>query len=106
MKSKTSKAIHKPIHVDVFHMTGESSYRCILELDLMARNLLIEEFPKSREFITRSNAPDSWIFDTVVHDLAGIGRFVAGLANHIRILDAPELKEYLSKYAKKYLEKI
>ncbi len=101
-----SKAIHKPIHVDVFHMTGQSSYRCILELDLMARNLLIEEFPKSREFITRSNAPDSWIFDTVVHDLAGIGRFVAGLANHIRILDAPELKEYLNKYAKEYLEKI
>lgn len=101
-----SKAIHKPIHVDVFHMTGENNIHCILEVDLMARNLLIEEFPKSKEYLTKYNDADLWKFDTIVHNVAGIGRFVAGLANHIRILDAPELSDYLRNYAKMYLDNI
>ena len=105
-KPWVSTAIHKAIHVDVFHMTGEANYHCVLELDLMARNLLVEEFPKSREFITKTSSLDLWTFDTIVHNLAGIGRFVAGLANHIRILDAPELKLYLNKYTREYLDNI
>lgn len=74
-----------------------------LELDLFARNLLIEEYPKSKDDLKKTGDPNKWIFDTKVYNVAGIGRFFVGLANHIRIIDAPELKEYIQKYVKESL---
>ena len=97
------KMIHKLIKVDAFHMSGEKSIKCCLELDLFARNLLIEEYPKSKDDLKKTGDPNKWIFDTKVYNVAGIGRFFVGLANHIRIMDAPELKEYIQKYVKESL---
>jgi len=97
------KALHKDIKVDVFHMSGDKKIHCTLELDLMARNLLIEEFPTSKEYLSKSGDQNLWILDIDVYQLPGIARFYAGLANHIRILDAPELKQYIKQYANDYL---
>ena len=95
---------HKKIEVDVFHMTGEKPIHISLQLDLMAKNLLIEEYPSAKNHISPHKGDNNiWYFDTDVYQLEGIGRFYIGLANHIKILNAPELKEYIADYSKKYL---
>lgn len=100
------KGVHKDIKVDAFHMSGERTIHCTLELDLMARNLLIEEFPMTKEHLTKAGDQNLWILDIDVYQLPGIARFYAGLANHIRILDAPELVEYMKVYVKNYLSNL
>lgn len=97
------KGVHKDIKVDAFHMSGEKMIHCTLELDLMARNLLIEEFPLTKEHLSKAGDQNLWMLDIDVYQLPGIARFYAGLANHIRILDAPELVEYMKAYVRDYL---
>lgn len=102
-KTWLHKLQHKVIKVDAFHMSGEKSIKCCLELDLFARNLLIEEYPKSKDDLKKTGDPNKWIYDTTVYNVAGIGRFVIGLANHVHIIEAPELKEYIRNYFKECL---
>ena len=97
-------ASHKKVDVDVFHMTGDTPVHVSLQLDLMAKNLLIEEFPTAKNYIKPHKGDDNiWYFDTNVNKLEGVGRFYMGLANHIKILEAPELQEYVKDFTKKYL---
>ncbi len=97
------QASHKKINVDVFHMTGDSPVHVSLQLDLMAKNLLIEEYPSSKNFIKSHKGDDNiWYFDTNVYKLEGVGRFYMGLANHIKILDAPELQSYVKEFARQF----
>ena len=44
-----------------------------------------------------------WYFDTEVYQMEGIGRFYLGLANHIKILQAPELEQYVATFVKENL---
>ena len=70
------------------------SCRVSLQLDLMAKNLLVEEFPSAKEFIK----PD-------VYQIEGLARFYIGLANHIKILNAPELEKFIASFVKDNLLK-
>ena len=95
---------HKAVNVDVFHMNGDTTTRISLQLDLMAKNLLIEEYPRAKEFITGQKGDENvWFFTTDICKIEGIGRFYIGLANHIQILEGDELRQYAKEYAKKYL---
>ena len=97
-------ASHKKIDVDVFHMTGDTSFHVSLQIDMMAKNLLIEEYPTSKNYITpHKGDANIWYFDTNVNKLEGVGRFYIGLANRIKILDAPELEAYIKEFTKTYL---
>ena len=99
-------AAHKKIDVDAFHMSGTKPIPVSLQLDLFAKNLLVEEFPSSKEFIKPHKGNDNiWYFDTDVYQMEGIGRFYLGLANHIKILKAPELEEYVDSFVKDNLKK-
>ena len=70
----------------------------------MAKNLLIEEFPKAKEFVIGQKGDENvWYFTTDICRIEGIGRFYIGLANHIQILEGEELKNYAMEYAKNYL---
>jgi hypothetical protein len=46
---------------------------------------------------------DRWILDTTVSGMEGVGRFVIGLASEVKIIDSPELKDYISQYVKTHL---
>lgn len=97
-------ASHEKIEVDVFHMTGDKPVHVSLQLDLMAKNLLVEEYPSAKTHIQPHKGDvNIWYFDTNVYKMEGIGRFYIGLANHIRILDAPELEEYVRDFCERYL---
>lgn len=98
-------ASHKAVKVDVFHMNGDITTRISLQLDLMAKNLLIEEYPRAKDYITGHKGDENiWYFTTDVCRMEGIGRFYIGLAEHIKILEGDELKKYAKEYAEKHLK--
>ena len=96
---------HQKICVDAFHMTGDKEITISLQLDLLAKNLLVEEYPRTKDDITQQRGNDNvWYLTTKVYNIAGIARFYLGLAEHISILDAPQLQSYVKEYKEKYLD--
>ena len=91
---------HERQGMDVFRMAGREEFRIRLRLSMKAKNLLVEEYPLAE----RDLLPDgegSWILDTGICAVAGVGRFVAGLAGEIEILDGGDpLRAYLQESAK------
>ena len=95
---------HKQMCVDVFHMNADTTTKISLQLDLMAKNLLVEEFPRAKDFITAHKDDENiWYFTADICRMEGIGRFYIGLAAHIQILEGEPLKQYAAEYVKKYL---
>lgn len=93
---------HKKSFTDCFRMSGFEQTPVKLELGIMAKNLLLEEYPLAEKDLTKVN--DTWILDTMVSDMAGVGRFVIGLAHDIKVIDSPELVEYIRVFVAKYLQ--
>ena len=88
---------------DCFRMNGHDDIPIKLRLSLRAKNLLLEEYPLAEKFIRPKDK--RWVLETHVHDLAGVGRFVLGLAAEIEILNSPELEEYVYNYALEHIIK-
>lgn len=86
---------HKMIFTDLFMFSGEEKLPVKLRLDLLAYNLMIEEYPKSADFIEQETEK-SWIFTTDVASYLGISRFVLGLYGHIDVLESAGFAKYLS----------
>ena len=86
-------------------MTGSAAFDICLRLNLRAKNLLIEEFPRSKEYIVKENN-NSWLLTVKVYNIAGVARFYMGLANSIQIVSAPELKEYVKEFCSNHLVKL
>lgn len=99
----TEKAKHQKGKTDIFHFSGDKPITVKLQLDLMARNLLLEEYPDSASDLSPMS-DNQWLLQTKVYKIEGIGRFYTGLANHISIIDAPELVEYAKSYFKDSLK--
>lgn len=91
---------HREGFIDPFRLHGEVRYRVRLELGVLASSLLCEEYPLAeRDLQPLGNG--RWLLDTEVAGMAGIGRFVVGLLDDIRIVEAPELTAYLHDYLEK-----
>ena len=92
---------HEPEHcegfIDAFRMHGGARRRVRLELGLLAYNLLCEEYPLAERDV-RPLGRGRWLLDTEVAGFAGVGRFVVGLLDDIRIVDSPELTGYIREY--------
>lgn len=92
---------HQKSKTDYFRISGFTQTPVKLELSMMAKNLLLEEFPLADKDL--KNIDGKWILETTVSGMEGVGRFVIGLAKEIRILDSEPLKEYIRNYTKLYL---
>lgn len=92
---------HNRPSADCFRMSGNNSIPIKMSLSLRAKNLLLEEYPLAAKHLREED--NLWILETNVHDLAGVGRFVIGLAAEIRIIDSPELEEYIQEYAMEHI---
>ena len=91
------EAMHKKGKIDAFYFTGDNEIPVKLELDMLAKDLLSEEFPEAvKDIIDLKEG--RWLLDTSVYGIKGIGRFYVGLMDHIEIIDAPELKEYAKEF--------
>ena len=87
---------HQKSKTDCFRMSGYEQTPVKLELSLMAKNLLLEEYPLAQKDIKEIDS--KWILETMVSDMAGVGRFVIGLADEIEVIDSPALKDYIRQF--------
>ena len=71
---------------------------------MMARNLLIEEYPLAENHLSATDE-GRWILDVAVANYAGVARFVVGLMDDIEIIDSPDLVDYIANYVAKYWPK-
>ena len=92
---------HCKSKTDCFRMSGVEQIPVKLELSLRAKNLLLEEYPLAQEDLKEEEG--KWILDTMVTNMAGVGRFVIGLAGDIKIIDSPALKDYIINYVREHL---
>lgn len=94
---------HERSKTDCFRMSGYEQTPVKLELGLQAKNLLLEEYPLAEKDLKREGK--KWILETMVSDMAGVGRFVIGLAHDIKVVDSPALTEYIKEFVSKHLQK-
>jgi predicted DNA-binding transcriptional regulator YafY len=92
---------HEKIETDCFRMAGKDDIPVTLKMTLKAKNLLIEEYPLASRYVTYDG--QNWWFKGNVKDLAGVGRFVIGLADQMTIIDSPALVDYLKIFTEQYL---
>jgi predicted DNA-binding transcriptional regulator YafY len=92
---------HQKSKTDCFRISGFTQTAVKLELSMMAKNLLLEEFPLAEKDLKTLDG--KWVLETLVSGMEGVGRFVIGLAKEIRIIDSDALKEYIRNYTKLYL---
>lgn len=98
----TCEGQHQKSHTDCFRMSGFVQTPIKLELGLQAKNLLIEEFPLAEKDL--KHVGNQWLLETKVSDMAGVGRFVIGLAHDIKVIDSPELVEYIRTFVANHLQ--
>ncbi|MBE6288472.1 MAG: WYL domain-containing protein [Mediterranea massiliensis] len=100
----TNEQKHQMAFIDVFRISAKDgvTYPVKLELNARAYNLLIEEYPLAKKYVV-SVGRNRWLFDAMVSNYWGIGRFVLGLAADVKIVDSPELVEYVREYARNYI---
>ena len=92
---------HEVIEPDCFRMNGKERIPVTLKMTLMAKNILIEEYPLASRDLTYEGG--FWWLRTIVKDLAGVGRFAIGLADQIKVIDTPELSKYIHRFTKSHL---
>jgi GH15 family glucan-1,4-alpha-glucosidase len=89
--------------MDIFRMTGDTPIPVKLQLTLLAKNVLVEEYPEAQKDLIPTTDDDRWILETEVYQMEGVGRFYMGLAGEIEIIEAKGLREYAQKYSKDYI---
>ena len=92
---------HQKSKTDCFRISGFTQTPVKLELSMMAKNLLLEEFPLADRDL--KNVDGKWILETNVSGMEGVGRFVIGLASDVRVIDSPELKTYIKTFVSNHL---
>ena len=91
---------HHRSGMDVFRMTGDNPIHIVLDMSLMAKNLLEEEYPLASRYTRREG--DRWILETDIYQLQGAARFISGLMGDIEIIEGEALKACLRDYGRKY----
>ena len=97
----TKEDKHRKSKTDCFRISSYEQTPVKLELSMMAKNLLIEEYPLAEQDIRKEG--DKWILETMVSGMEGVGRFVIGLAPEIKVIDSPALENYIRNFVSKYL---
>ena len=99
----TNEDKHQKSKTDCFRMSSLEQTPVKLELSIRAKNLLLEEYPLAQADLKEIDG--KWILDTMVSNMAGVGRFVIGLADEVKIIDSPVLVEYIKAFVKNHLNK-
>ena len=88
---------HVSLQMDDFRIHGETPVHVRLRMDMVARNLLLEEYPLAEKNLTADG--DYWIYEADCNGMKGVGRFVLSIPDRIEILDGEEVKAYLKEKA-------
>ncbi len=90
--------------LDSFLFTGKKRAEINIRLDLCARNMLNEEFPRTASKTSRdSNDSNVWYYnDSIFEGSIGVlSRFCVSMADHLEIFDSPELSAAVKEYKEK-----
>ena len=71
----TCEAKHEKGFVDIFRYSSQERHRIKMELDVRARNVMLECFPMSEKYITQID-DNTWLLDTIVCGLQYVKSFV------------------------------
>ena len=88
---------HESHALDLFGWTGPAWLPVRLRLSSYAQNLLLEEYPDARPFVRTFKGQA--LFDGIVRDWRGIGRFVLGLPGEVEVAEPEEFRAYLRERA-------
>ena len=92
---------HKIPFTDAFRISAPKSLATVrAKLSLKAYNLLLEEYPLTRQFIKEDNK--GYELKIPIAGFAGIGRFVMGLPGEIELKEPQEFKDFLREEKKKF----
>lgn len=80
---------HAPF-TDAFRMSGLKKTDIRLILSLRAANLMVEEYPLTQTFL-KQLTDNEWQFDGWVCGFDGVGRFIMGLVEDVKIIKPNEL---------------
>ena len=90
------KSKHKMGYMDLFRMSSDKLYPVKIKMSIRAAMLLMEEYPLAeKEMIQISD--NEWFLETKVYSFEGIGRFVIGLCDEIKVLESDPFKRFLSE---------
>ena len=92
--------MHKQLFTDLFLFSGEERLHVCLRLGQLARNVLVEEYPKALANLQQEDE-NHWLLNIDVASYIGIGRFVLGLAEDIEVVESEDFKLYLKEKAKR-----
>jgi proteasome accessory factor C len=88
------ESLHKANLLDCFRIGGDKQIPVKLEMSMKARNLMIEEYPLSEQFI-KAISDNRYLFDGWVTAFDGIGRFVLGLPGEIFDIENAEFVQFM-----------
>jgi predicted DNA-binding transcriptional regulator YafY len=95
---------HKSDYLDCFRVGGKKKIPVSFRMSLLARNLLIEEYPLSESFVTKIH-DDLYAFDGWISKFDGLGRFVLGLPGEIYNIKPAEFQRFLYEKVKMFKKK-
>jgi Predicted transcriptional regulator len=89
---------HQEEPMDSFRIHGSAPVHVKLRMHLIAKNLLLEEYPLAEKEVYQG--PDgTWYYEGDVRGMDGVGRFVLGLPAYVDVLEGDPLKDYLREQA-------
>lgn len=88
------EAEHQLPGAQLFGFTGKNIYPVKLKLSKKAYQLMMEEHPNARPFMSIKNRNQYYFTGNIPH-LPGLGRFILGLPGEIKVEEGEELKRYL-----------
>ncbi|MDD3686566.1 MAG: HTH domain-containing protein [Bacteroidales bacterium] len=92
---------HKTGFIDIFRISSYVQMSVKLKLSVRAMSLLVEEYPLAERDISKIDNSE-WMLDTNVCSYEGIGRFVIGLYDEIKIIDSIEFELFIENKIKNF----
>ncbi len=90
------KPRHEAGFIDIFRIHSHKLLPVKLKLGLRAATLLTEEYPLA-EREHKKISDNEWILRTMVCNYDGVGRFVAGLADDVEILEPEDFRLFMKE---------
>lgn len=88
---------HIKLHIDIFRIAGEQYIsQAKLKLNIRAYNLLVEEYPLSEKYITQLSE-NEYQLDAPICSFDGVGRFILGLFENIKVLGDDKLIHFINE---------
>lgn len=99
------EARHRQVYIDLFSFSGEKTMKVTLSMGQLSHNVMLEEYPESAAcFAEQENG--RWKFETDVCSYLGIGRFVLGLYDDIKIEGDDGFREYITAKLRSWTDMI